>query len=175
MSDQTQTIDILIAVDAETILSKFSNNLGSQDNPTHTLDQYLRMIARHNNTLLGIGNSGIDIKAEIGNNVRWRAASLSINFDYDVLIYRFSNPPLTQGQNLGYISVPEALDGTIQEPVLNPDNPSQPVFREVTNYYWQSTIKKTGIIGYNFHFMITGRNGKVYGYFQGGGLITVLH
>ncbi|KAF0249121.1 MAG: hypothetical protein FD167_1475 [bacterium] len=166
MSNLTQTPDILIAFDAEAIVAK---GKGTSDSPLYAGNENIYMITRHGSVLSGNAGGELNVQVAVGDVIRWRSSTLSQNFDYDVLLYRFESTD----SNHKLLSNPESMSGDINEPVPNTDNPLQPGKQDVTNYYWQATAKKIGSVTYNFFFMITDRSGNVYGYYRWDPFITI--
>lgn len=168
MSSATQTPDILMAFDAEAIIAK---GTGTPDSPIYAGTENIYMITRKGNVVSGNAGGELRIQVAVGDNIRWRSTSLSGNFDYDVLLYKFESTD----PNNDLMSEPTSMSGTIHEPVPNKHDPLHPTSQLVTNYYWQAVTEQTGSITYHFHFMITDRNGKVLGYYMWDPFITIVN
>ena len=177
MSD---TIDILCAIDAEDILSQYPNPSQNSGSPTGVSANLIYMIVQQGSAISGNGQGELNISANIGDNIRWRETSLSLNFEYSVQFYNFSS----SSQDL--ITLPPVLvggvnnDGTlaeVQEAMPKHVSGAPPWLPTSVNntpyHYWQSTAQEAGNETYHWQFLIADSNGNVQGYFQWDPYITI--
>lgn len=160
MATNQEIIDVLIAVDTETIISKFGTN-SDANNPVQITDSSLIfMITKSADALSGNAGSELTIAAETLDTIRWRETSLSLNATYSALLYKFV---ATKGGDL--ISQPVPLLAEVQTPLPDPSNPTQPKSQTIESYFWSSTVLQPGSVTYHFNFMIVDRAGNVQGYY----------
>jgi nematocidal protein AidA len=160
MPDQ-EIIDVLIVIDAETTLSTYGPN-GDSKNPTQiTNSNLIYMITKQAEVVSGNAGNELNISAETLDVIRWRETTLSLNADYDAILYSFV---AAAGGTL--ISTPEPLLVTVSTPLPNPADPLHPTTQTVQSYFWSCTVLNQGDVTYNFKFMIVDRHGAVQGYYS---------
>jgi hypothetical protein len=157
-------IDILCAIDAGELptLSQDSNN------PTGGLNNYVYMIVKSADAISGQAGPELNISANIGDNVRWRATSLDSNFGLSVVFYNFT---ASQGGNL--LSSPTLLGGvnngtpyTVNEMMPVQGNMPWSTTNVAVPYdFYQSTVEGTGSVTYQWSFKVNKtNNGSLVGY-----------
>lgn len=158
---QEEIIQVLIAVDCETVIATLGTNSDS-NNPVQVQDSSLIwMITKQGDAVSGNAGNELTIKAETEDVIRWRETSLSLESDYVTLLYEFVN---TSGDG-DLISPPVPLLAKVKVPLPNPSAPLQPGMQEIESYFWQCTVLNPGSVTYHFKFMIVGRDGTVAGYY----------
>ncbi|MBS9440327.1 hypothetical protein EAE89_00805 [Photorhabdus heterorhabditis] len=108
-------VDILVCVDARSIIKKYPSLSQDPENPTLINDELFYYITNFSNIYIPENNTNgkMEIKAYIGDNIRWRAISLSQQFEYAAILYKMTgtiinkiitNPKLDQSEiNSSYI------------------------------------------------------------------------
>jgi len=163
-----EIIDVLIAVDTETIIDKYGTN-NDPDNPVQVTDgQTIFMITKQGDVVSGNAGNELNIKAKTLDIIRWRETSLTLNAAYSTMLYKFVP---TAGGNL--ISTPIPLLIEVNTPLPNPDNPLAPNKQTIEDYCWNSNVLKVGSVTYHFNFMILDRDGSVQGYYWWDPFITI--
>ena len=166
---QEEIIQVLIAVDAETINATLGGN-AEPNNPVQVTDSKLIwMVTRQADAVTGNAGNELNIKAETEDVIRWRETSLSLNSDYVTLLYAFVQ---TSG-DATLISPPMPLLAKVKVPLPNPAAPLQPGSQEIESYFWETTVLNPGSVTYHFKFMIVGRDGSVAGYYWWDPFITI--
>ncbi len=160
MPTNEEIIDVLIAVDADTIISKYGTNTDA-DNPVQITDTSLIfMITKQADAISGNAGNELKIGAKTLDTIRWRETSLTLNAAYSTLLYKFV---AAAGGDL--ISAPIPLLAEVQTPLPDPANPTSPQTQTIESYFWNSTVLKPGNVTYHFNFMILDRTGAVQGYY----------
>jgi hypothetical protein len=167
------TIDILVVVDAETLIATkrggtFANpiNLGSFG----TSDPSIYMIAPGDFVVSNQAKSELDVKAHSGDIIRWTITSPTRGQLYNPILYGFqTNEP-------NALTSPEMLD--IQLNIYVPTKVTAPTgpFSTVTyqDYVWQATLLQPGQqIQYTWSFLILDNDGNVAGVYAWDPFITV--
>ena len=159
-------IDVLIAVDAETIVASYEP--GTPEAPSSIDRPLLYMIVRQGNAVFGDGSKELKIAAEVLDEIRWRATTLSLGAGRDVLLYQFV--ALHGGQLL---STPTPVLVHLTEPLPNPADPLHPSAQAAGNYFWNTTVLGTGSVTYTFQFAVADREGNMTGYYSWDPFITI--
>lgn len=160
--------NVLITFDTESILANYKTLSQDPKNPTLVSASYIYMVTNGANAISGQAGGELNLKASVGDVIRWREATLTLSSDDSVLLYAFVP---SSGGNL--ISQPQALLATVTVPVPNPENLIKPNFETIKDFFWNSIALSTGKVTYHFHFMITDRYGQVKGYCKWDPFITI--
>ncbi|MGK5531804.1 inclusion body family protein [Streptomyces sp. URMC 129] len=163
--------NVLIAFDAATIVEKYPNASKDPANPTGILPNdvrdYIYMTVKRDKI---IGNPGgeLNFQAKVGDVIRWRETTFSLNFDYSALLYRYmSNDKL--------ITDPRPVVTEKDLPYPDPDAPlGSPKYltQTIKSHYWSAEVKKKGVVTYDFFFQILDGN-DLKGYFRWDPKITI--
>jgi hypothetical protein len=167
--NESRTIDVLIAVDTDTILQQYP---GATDpnNPVQVTSNPppIFMIAKQGDVVSGEAGNELNLVAEVMDTVRWRETTLTLNADYTTILYKFV---ATGGDQL--ISPPVPLLATVNTPLPNPADPLHPTSQTIKSYFWNTTVLDVGSVTYHFSFMILDRNGNPKGYYWWDPFITI--
>lgn len=160
MMSTQEIIDVLIAVDTETIISKYGTN-SDPDKPVQITDPSLIfMITKSADAVSGNAGNELKIGAKTLDTIRWRETSLSLNAVYSAILYKFV---ATSGEDL--ISTPIPLLAKDETPLPDPKNPTVPKTQTIETYFWNSTVLNPGDVTYHFNFLIIDRSGNIQGYY----------
>ncbi|MEW1847670.1 inclusion body family protein [Nonomuraea angiospora] len=156
----SEFINVLIAIDAETILERFGKNT-DPDRPTSIPDSSnLIYMTTRQNQLGSTPGSELTVNASPMDIIRWRETTLSLNSEYTGILYRFNT---LAGKDL--ISAPAPRSVVLSEPQPNGQDPLNPTTQKISSYYWECEVLDTGTVTYNFSFMILNRKGEKQGYY----------
>jgi len=155
----SRVTDVLVAIDTATILQKYPNISKSAENPTLIDVKHVFMITNQDNVVSGQAGGELDLKAQVGDLIRWRESSLSLGFETSAIFYKFIG---NVGNEL--ISTPTPRKAEASCAVPNTSSPSTPTCQPISNFYWSSETLKCGRVTYHFNFMIVDRNCKPVGY-----------
>lgn len=160
-------IDVLASFDAYTIVNNYQNASKDPDRPTFVDNSLIYMTTRQDR-IIGQSGAELNVKARVGDVIRWRETELSLGFEYDALFYRF----VTNETRL--ITPPQVIVSPVTVLVPQMGHEGQPVFDKQTiqDHYWQCTIVNTGHVTYHFYFGIY-ESGSLLGYFQWDPFITI--
>ena len=154
------TIDILVAIDTETIQATYGHSLDPKK-PVNVPNKpnLIYMIVRNQNAVDGQAAAELRISAETMDTIRWRATSLSLNSDTEVVLCSYSgDKPL--------ISDPEPILAQVKCPLPNPNDPYNPTTQTINSYFFNAVVKNPGQVTYHFVFLIVDRHGAKIGYYQ---------
>jgi len=160
------TVDVLVAVDAATMVASYPP--GTPTAPTSIDKPLLFMIVRQANAVFGNAGKELKMTVAVGDTIRWRATSLSMNANEDVLLYKFF---ALRGETL--LSPPQPLLATVSTPLPNPVDPLHPGSQSVKSYFWNTTVLQAGSVTYAFHLAVSDRHGAMLGYYYWDPFITI--
>jgi hypothetical protein len=164
----SRVTDVLTAIDTATVLLKYPNASKNPDAPTQIDPKYVYMITNQDNAISGQAGGELNLKAQVGDLIRWRETSLSLGFETAAIFYKFIG---NVGNEL--ISTPTPRTAEASLPYPNNSKPSVPVCQKISNYYWSSETLKTGSVTYHFNFMIVDRSCSALGFFSWDPFITI--
>ncbi|WP_323838209.1 AidA/PixA family protein [Photorhabdus africana] len=171
--------DVIFIVDVENILKTYPHPNREPRNPIRISNYYNDntkspiYIATHISDAYSPKSalSGDTIRVPLNSNIRWRAISISVNFDYTVLLYNFFK---LSGDTL--VSLPKSYVSKYQEiPALPPGVDANgwyvPDFVQAEDRFFQSVVN--GYLGetgtnreqYSWDFAIY-RKKELYGFFR---------
>jgi len=169
MADTESIIDVLTAIDADTIVATYGKNNDSANPVQVTAPNMIFMLTRQKNVLSGEGGSELNISAQTLDVIRWRACTMSMNAAYSVILYDFV---ATAGTQL--ISPPVPIEADVIDPLPDPLNPTVPKTQTIKSYFWNTTVVAAGNATYHFKFMVLDRTGEVQGYYWWDPFITIV-
>ncbi|MCW7548973.1 inclusion body family protein [Photorhabdus sp. APURE] len=153
-----QLIDVLAIVDVTAIEKDLGNSISKDPSkPTVMGDKYIYYITSQNNIYVPKNNAQgtLLIQGKVGDVVRWRASTLSAQFDEQVFLYHMagvgansivSPPTLTSAVSQVAAPSTEATLGTNQD---------YPVVLETRNIFNQgSKLRTPGIAKYSWYISI---------------------
>ncbi|QAU24172.1 inclusion body protein [Dyella sp. M7H15-1] len=159
--------DVLASIDTKAILDKYGPN-NSMDNPPVIDPKYIYMTVTQGQVVSGQAGGELDVKAAVGDVVRWREASMSLGFEQQVIFYKFVGTA-----NKELITAPAPREATVTVPVPNAQDPKKPNKQTVKNYFWTAETLSTGRVTYHFQFQILDRDGNLKGCYQWDPFITI--
>lgn len=161
MSATEKIIDVMIAIDTESVIEQYGNNT-DPDNPVQidTTKNYIYMIVRSDEAVSGNAGAELTIAAKTLDVIRWRETSLTLNSAYSTILYKFESTNAS-----GLITSPQPIIAEVQTPLPVADDPLHPSTQTIQDYFWNCTVEKAGSVTYHFKFMIVDRDNNVLGYF----------
>jgi len=159
-STTPQIIDILMAVDADTIISSYPP--GTPSKPTPIDETMIYLIVRQENGVFGEGTGELKVTARTLDTLRWQETSLSVNATYSAILYKYA--PVGGKQNI--LSTPYPVVAEVKTPLPVPGNLLHPATQTINSYFWSAQAIAEGEITYAFNFMLTDRDNIVQGYYS---------
>ncbi|GKW40494.1 inclusion body family protein [Pectobacterium parvum] len=169
-------INVTVVIDTDLIISKFIGRNASQDQkkPTQIGHEYSYMVATNKSVIKGSGTADLNIKANVGDVIRWTGVSESNNFDSSVLIYDL---PKFGGTHVFTDAAFKMYTKKSMLPKPGSTGPFPVKFEEQSNWFIQADITKAGTEKYQVQFGVyyrpEGGEQKLFGYFQWDPTITV--
>jgi hypothetical protein len=154
MSSATQTIDVLVNIDADYLLAH-PGDVGGAISMLVTRDA----VDSHASGNTGEGGNELWIDVKPGDNIRWRATTLSRNFDRIALIKDVeSGDPHQGGDYQGTMTKPITFNVPGVVLYLNKAAPGGVSKTDVTYSLWQSTAQNQGKLWYTITFALYDRD-----------------
>jgi nematocidal protein AidA len=163
----SEIINILIAIDTETIIKAYGPNQ-DLNNPRSICSNLIRMIVRQGNVLSEQASGELNVQAQVDDIIQWRETSLSLSDDSNAVLYKYM--PIFGGELISEV-VAHKIDLMI--PLPNPKDPLNPKIQKRTSHFWSSVVKGQGSVIYTFRFFIMDRNKKIVGYYSWDPYITI--
>ncbi|EST18846.1 inclusion body family protein [Streptomyces roseochromogenus] len=160
----SKIINVLISYDAFTIKERYPNPSQDPNNPTHVGHDLIYMTTRQD-SIIGMPGAELNIAASPGDLIRWRETTLSLNFDYSALLYRY----VSADQHL--ISPPQVrrIDARLPLPIPNSHEFET---QDIEQHYWSTEVLKLGTVTYRFFFQLLDGKNRL-GFFQWDPFITI--
>lgn len=159
-NDIPQIIDILMAVDADTIVSRYG--AGTAATPASIDESMIYLIVRGDQGMFGQGTGELKVAARTLDTLRWRETSLTLNATYSAILYLYQ----VKGGQTDILSTPEPVVAEVNTPLPNPGDLLHPSTQTVNNYFWTAQAVAPGEVTYTFSFMIVDRDNVVQGYYS---------
>ncbi|KFE61977.1 AidA/PixA family protein [Hyalangium minutum] len=167
MADTEQLIDILVVIDAESVMAQFGSvqppptmqkptSIGKNSNLVY-------MFVKYDEVVKGDASSNLNVSVHPNNVIRWRGTSLTLNTQYSVMLYACD---IAQGQNLISQPTPITPSVTVQVPTLSGNTVTGTTAQNFQDFYFQSVGEGAGSVSYTFSFVITDNSGTPLGYFK---------
>ena len=155
-------INVLIAIDSDTILKTYGPNTDPNNPKQIAASSLIYMITEQDNAMKGQAGTELMVKGVPGDVIRWRETTLSLDPNTDVLLYKFVTSSASAPK---LFSTPRPMTPDTIIALPNEDNLLKPITEQITTYYWTSDLLKVGDVTYHFNFMILDAQGKVKGYY----------
>jgi len=170
----SKTINILIAIDTDSVKAQYKNPSKDSNNPTGIAHNLGYMVATGTKVNSGQGTGDLSITALVGDTLRAFATSGSDNFEDAVLLYGL---PWFKGDHV----TDDFQYKNFTKSTVIPNSPTQPLPAKIADedfWFYQTDIVKKGTEGYGVRFGLYTRDlgtGQpvIYGYYWWDPEITV--
>jgi hypothetical protein len=173
LSTSQEIINIQIVIDTDAITTDYPNPSKDQNSPTGLPHSYMYMVATRGNTITGSGGADLNIKADVGDVIRWYAVSEYGNFDSAVVIYKLER----YAQDTVFNNVTFSVYN--RTGILPADGTTLPVGFSAQNFWFnQANVVSKGTEQYNIQFALYTRERGVdqpvlFGYYYWDPTVTV--
>ncbi len=165
-------VNVIVVIDTTSLIAAYPNPSKNQSAPTQIGHQYSYMVAAAGSVISGQAGGDLNIKANVGDVIRWSGDSESSNFESAILIYGL---PKFGGATVFSNPVFKQFTKSSMQPAQNGPFPVSNVNQ--TFWFLEADITNTGTEQYQVQFAVYNRpNGgaqELYGYFQWDPTITV--
>lgn len=169
------TINVEIVFDADSIWNEYKNKINSSNTPENPLQigyDGIFMIAPSKYVVDKQASATLEIKASVGDEIRWGGITLSENIKYSAIIYEieYYPDPTYQGHSSTQVTRdPVANVSFPTVPIPNTENPVKFGPQTSPEYYLSADVLKQGYESYQVRFYITENDSgtpKTLGYFR---------
>lgn len=161
--------NVLLIVDAESLLSRYPQPSLESQNPTVIEDGFIFAIIGTQTTKDAISDSNLNLFAINGKNFHLRGRTVSLLAEHSVVFYE-----MTVG-DAGVLSPPElVVHGNLTVPAPDPANPTQPGSHTADDHYWHFTQMAAGVEACVLNFMLIDKNCEALGYFSWAVEVTLM-
>jgi len=160
-SGVTSAHNVLLIVDAESVLARYPNPSLDAAAPTSITDGLIFFAIGNDSKNIVINDSKVTIPVEIDRDLHFRGRSVSLIAEHSVVVYRMTVA------DSDVLSEPDLQINTdLTVPAPNPDDPTTPGSRKADDHYWTCTPKKPGDVQCELSFMLVNQQCEVVGYFH---------
>lgn len=163
----SNTIDILIVIDAETLVERWPGHAPEHPHALGSFDDakpYVFMIAKHAYvSALGANSEGgpeLTIRANSGDRIRWSITSPGSGLNNNLILYGFAS------SNNDALSTPQMEAIGVEE--YQPADTRQPTGARIPvlskDYVWVIDVNQPNVkLTYTWNFMVIGRDNSIQG------------
>jgi hypothetical protein len=160
-STVTNAQNVLLIVDAESLLSRYPTPSQDPANPTDIPDGLIFFATSNNSNEIVTNDSNTKVIVEIGRDIHFRARSVSLIAEHSVVAYRMTV------DNSSVLTAPQLEVHTgLTVPAPNPETPSVPGSHKADDHFWTCTPKTPGTAQCELGFMLVNQQCEVVGFFQ---------
>jgi hypothetical protein len=157
-SDQ---IDVLVVVDAETLLARYPDANHSPDSPISIEGEFMHILTAGHGESLGRNDSQLHLNANLGDFVHIRGTTLALRGEHIALFYG-----ITQSNTRVMSPAALVVRDNLNLPVPNADSPLQLDKQNAQDHFWRCQLLTHGIELSELCFMIVNQSCAVQGYFR---------
>ncbi|MEO6678713.1 MAG: AidA/PixA family protein [Pseudomonas sp.] len=150
--------NILLVVDAESLLAKYPTPSLEAENPTTISDGFI-FVASGSKTVKN--DSKLTLAATNGKTFHIRGRTVSLIAEHSVVFYDIAvddsqvlSPPKLQ------------VSSGLTVPAPDPENPTQPGSHLADDHYWECSHLSPGVAACELSFMLVNQGCEVVGYFS---------
>lgn len=152
--------DVLVIVDAVTLLSAYPDASRDPDAPTVIDGRHLYVVSPGDAAQLGHNDSRLFAGLSPGDQLRLRETALALRAEVGVLFVRFGL------KDTGIVTPFELEVRDAATPVPDADDLLHPPCRPMKDHYWRSDVLAAGATACTADFAVFDRDGAVSGYFR---------
>jgi hypothetical protein len=153
--------NVLLVVDAESLLSKYPTPSLEAENPTTITDGFVFVVNGADVEKTGENDSKSTLTASNGKTFHIRGRTVSLIAEHSVVFYDMA---VGDAQVL---SQPKLLvNGDLTVPAPDPENPTQPGSHQADDHYWECSQMTPGVAACELSFMLVNQRCEVVGYFS---------
>ncbi|MDN7183359.1 inclusion body family protein [Caballeronia sp. SEWSISQ10-4 2] len=154
-------IDVLVIVDAATLLSRYPGVGLSADTPTSIDGELIYVMAAGHVELLGRNDSHLDLIVPVGDDIHVRGNALALSGEHGVLFYDIT---LLDTDIVSAFRLDQVHGLTV--PIPRADNLLQPDNQSVDDHFWRTQVLAHGTAACDLYFMVLDRGCTILGYFR---------
>lgn len=153
--------NVLLIVDAESLLSRYPEPSLEADNPTSISDGFIFAINGSAKPQSTINDSSITLTTDKAATFHIRGRTISLLAEHSVVFYDMSVG------DAGVLSAPElVVRDNLTVPAPDPENPTEPGTHQADDHFWACTRLAAGVEACELSFMLIDKNCEALGYFS---------
>ncbi|MDZ4324699.1 MAG: AidA/PixA family protein [Pseudomonas sp.] len=153
--------NVLLVVDAESLLLRYPQPSLEADNPTSISHGFVFAINGSPKPQSTINDSSITLITDKSATFHIRGRTVSLLAEHSVVFYDMSVG------DAGVLSAPElVVQGDLAVPAPDPENPSEPSTHRADDHYWRCRKLAAGVGACELRFMLIDKNCEALGYFS---------
>ncbi|TPG80431.1 AidA/PixA family protein [Pseudomonas arsenicoxydans] len=150
--------NVLLIVDAESLLSRYPQPSLKPQLPTVIEDGFILVIGGHKSN---INDSNMTLNADNGTAFHIRGRTVSLLAEHSVVFYEMSVG------DAGVLSAPRlVVHSNLTVPAPDPENPTEPGTHQADDHYWECTQISSGVEACELNFMLISTSCEALGYFS---------
>ncbi|MBV4475053.1 AidA/PixA family protein [Pseudomonas botevensis] len=159
--DDTNAHNVLLVVDAESLLSRYPEPSLDAENPTSISDGFILFVVGDIPKEIVTNDSKIRLPGTMGRDIHFRGRTVSLIAEHSVVIYGMTVDTDT------VLSAPHLeVHPDLTIPAPQPDAPSEPGNQKAHDHYWASTPKAPGKVEFELCLMLVNQRCEAAGYFK---------
>lgn len=153
--------NVLLIVDAESLLAKYPTPSLEADNPTSISNGFIFIASENKNENNVENDSILKLFADNEKAFRLRGRTVSLLAEHSVVFYDFAVVDTL------VITPPKlVVHSDLTVPALDPANPTQPGSHKADDHYWEYSQLTAGVAACELSFMLVDQRCEVVGYFS---------
>jgi hypothetical protein len=153
--------NVLLIVDAETLLSRYPQPSLEPDAPTLIDDGFIFVVGGIQIKTSGKNDSIITSITTNNKTFHIRGRTVGLQAEHSVVFYGITV------SDVGLLSPPQLIvHSGLTLPAPAPENPTQPVSQKADDHYWQCTQLAAGVEKCELKFMVVNTSCEAVGYFS---------
>ncbi|WP_347904559.1 AidA/PixA family protein [Pseudomonas purpurea] len=161
-ADTTEQIaNLLLIVDAETLLSHYPNPSLDPQQPTSVDDGFILFFGGAHGTSPNAHPNRLALLAGSAKTFHLRTRTVGLRAEHSVVVYAMSVG------KAGVLSPPElVVHEGLTLPALDPENLAQPISQNATDHFWRCKQLTAGVEKCTLSFMLVSTDCQALGYFS---------
>ncbi|MBD2811616.1 hypothetical protein ID853_12135 [Xenorhabdus sp. Vera] len=167
-------INVLIALDVDLLIKKYSDQAATKDRPAEIKDDYIHLLLVNNEgNVIDQGGSKLSLDGiAVGDKIMWRTVSLSkYNTPNSVMLLDYKSK-----NSSSFIELPVLNKTKRLRPVVIGTDPVEIGSKEIPGYYWSAEVLQAGGLLeqiYQATFVVYDNNAKPYKYFSWNHIVSL--
>ncbi len=160
-STTEQASNVLLIVDAETLLTRYPQPSLAPQNPTVIEDGFIFTVGATQGTTPEAKGTCLELAENAAKTFHLRGRTVGLHAEHSVVLY-----DLSVG-SAGVFGEPElVVHNDLTLPAPNPETPTDPVAVKAYDHYWHCQQLSTGVEQCELNFMLVNSSCEVLGYFS---------
>ncbi|WP_426205590.1 AidA/PixA family protein [Pseudomonas sp. TWP3-1] len=157
----TNAQNVLLVIDAESVLTGYPDPSADAANPTSITDEFIFIITAANSKKIATNDSNVTLTVEIDRDLHFRSRSISLIAEHSVAVYNMTT------DDSAVLSEPKLeVHQDLTVPAPDHTNPTVPASHRADDHFWVCTPKTFGTAQCALNFMLVNQQCEAVGYFR---------